>query len=226
MLILIPPSEGKSDTPGSMTFAEACPAWSGDTAAVQKLLRKLPAAERLKWYGVRDAAKAKAWHEAHTAALETPGTAAIERYTGVVYQHLDYPSLRNKAAARERLVVVSALFGLIPAGTPIPVYKLAMNPTLARFWKPINTARLEALAAGQPVLNLLSQSYAKAIGYGPLLTPEFRVGGGKKSAGHFGKAIKGRFIRFLIEEDIKHAEDFARFREEGYRWNGQDFVQA
>lgn len=225
MFILVPPSEGKSAVSGGVPFAVACPEWAGDTAMVQKLLRTLPAAQRLKWYGVKDAAKAKAWHEAHLAALETPGLPAIERYTGVVYQHFGYAALRKKAAARTRLLFVSALFGLIPAGAPIPAYKLPMNPTIARFWKPINSARLQALAQGKPVLNLLSQSYAKGVAYAPLLSPDFRVAAGTKAAGHAGKAIKGRFLRFLIEEDVQHEGAFDRFQEEGFLWNGQDFVR-
>ena len=226
MYILVPPSEGKSLAPGKTSFSDTCPEWRADTEGALRLLRKLKAAERPKWYGVRDTAKAAQCHKQNLACLDTPGLPAIERYTGVVYQHLDYAGLKNPAAARERLLFVSALFGLIPAGTPIPAYKLPINGALARYWKPINSARLQQLAGGRPVLNLLSQSYAKAAGYTPMISPGFKVAGGKKPAGHFGKAIKGRFIRFLLEEEVTQVDGFARFQEDGYQWDGRDFVQA
>jgi len=225
MYILIPPSEGKSDAHGVTPFWEACPEWAHDVEPVLEYLRGLKAAEREKVYGVKGPEKAKAWHKANLAALDTPGLPAIERYTGVVYQHLDYPALRQKAAARKRLLITSAYFGLILAGTPIPNYKLPINPWLTKHWKPINTARLQELAKGKPVLNLLSKAYAKTIAYEPLISPDFRVAGGEKSAGHFGKAIKGKFVRFLIEQKVTDPRDFKRFQEDGYQWDGENFVQ-
>lgn len=226
MFILVPPSEGKSHAAGKATFTATHPDWAADTRAVLAMLQECKPSERAKWYGVKDTAKAKEWHTANLAVLETGGVPAVERYTGVVYQHLDYPSLKERAAARRRLLFVSALFGVIPAGTPIPSYKLPINPTLTRHWRPINTARLEALARGKPVINLLSQAYAKTMGYEPLITLDFKVAGGKKSAGHLGKAIKGRFLRFLVEENVTDVDDFARFTEDGYQWDGTNFVRS
>ena len=44
-------------------------------------------------------------------------------------------------------------------------------------------------------------------------------------AGHQGKHIKGRFIRWLIEENITAPKDFKDFNEDGYKWTGEIFLK-
>lgn len=226
MFLLLPPSEGKSAEPGLSSFAAACPEQVDPVAGVVKHLRKVKAAERPRIYGVSTAEKAKAAHALNQSALDAPVLPALERYTGVVYNHIGYPNLRNRTAAREHVLIVSALFGLIRGGTPLPDYKLSMNPWLARYWQPLNTTRLRALAGKRPVVNLLSQSYAKAVAGDGIMAVDFRVQGGRKAAGHFGKAIKGRFVRWIVENGIQSAADFSEFTEDGYRFDGTNFIQA
>jgi len=84
---------------------------------------------------------------------------------------------------------------------------------------------LAAAAGRRPVLSLLPQAYAKAVDLNGAINVDFRVQGGRKAAGHSGKAIKGKFVRFLIENDIVSAKDFGEFREEGFRFDGTNFVQ-
>ena len=226
MFILLPPSEGKSPLPGKSAFAPTSPALVADTEGVLAHLRGMKPADRARFYGIKDTGKVEEACLRTLHALDSPGIVALERYTGVVYAHIDYASLTHKAAARKHLLIVSALFGLVPGGALIPDYKLSMNPWLARYWKDINANRLQALAKGKPVLNLLSQSYRKAVDYPGLITVDFRVQGGKKAAGHFGKAIKGRFVRWILENGIKDAGDFDGFTEDGYRFDGENFVQG
>lgn len=225
MYILLPPSEGKSDAAGTIAFAEAHPSGAADCAPVIDHLSGLKPAEQRKCYGVSTVEKAAAAHARNLAALHAGGLPAIERYTGVVYGHIDYGTLGRKATARKRLLVVSALFGLIDGGTPIPDYKLPISPWFANYWKPLNSERLQRLAKGRPVLNLLSQSYQKALDYPELVTVDFRTQGGKKAAGHFGKAIKGRFVRWVLENNVRKVADFNGFQEDGYRFDGVHFIQ-
>jgi cytoplasmic iron level regulating protein YaaA (DUF328/UPF0246 family) len=226
LYVLLPPSEGKSAEAGTgLSFAEALPHGARCVKPVLKILRAVPKGERAKYYGVSTKDKAEAAHKLNLAALDAPGLPAIERYTGVVYGFIDQATLRHPDYAREHLLIVSALFGLITAGTPIPEYKLSMNPWLAKHWKPINTARIELLAKGDAVLSLLPGAHAKAVGYAPLVSVDFKIEGGKKSAGHFGKAIKGKFARFLMENQIVDVKDIAAFKEDGYVFDGTDFVQ-
>ena len=225
MLILLPPSEGKSHADGKGRFDKLEPSLLPDAAAVIKHASRLKQAARMKFYGAKDVAKAKAQHDLNEAALHSGCIKALDRYTGVVYQHIDCANLTRRKDAEKRLLIVSSLFGLIAGGTQLPNYKLAMNPWLAKYWYPRNTERLRKKAGKKPVLSLLSQSYAKALDCEGVLTVDFGVQGGKTAAGHFGKAIKGRFVRWLIENRVNSPKDFGGFDEDGYRFDGVNFIQ-
>jgi len=223
--ILLPPSEGKSRERGKGSFRTLCPDRVSEVQPVVDWLGRLSVPEQRALYGLKSEEKAAEAHMQNLAALDTPCIKAIARYTGVVYDFLDLASLPGQTSARKRILIVSALFGLVDGGTPLPAYKLSMTPWLIRYWRPLNTQRLDAIAQGKPVLNLLSQTYAKAVDYPALITIDFRVDGGAKAAGHFGKAIKGRFVRWVLENKVKRVADFAGFTEDGYRFDGTNFIR-
>lgn len=223
MYILLPPSEGKNDAPGVGVFSEDSNTLLADTLPVLRHGKRLKVSERAKFYGVNSAEKAKAAHGLNQSVPDAPVLPGLERYSGVVYDHIGLDSV--EATAKKRLLIVSGLFGLIHGTDSIPRYKQPINPWLTRYWKPINTARIQDLAQGKPVLDLLSQSYQKAFEYPNRIQIDFRVQGGKKAAGHFGKAIKGRFVRFLLENNIQDTAGFAQFTEDGYQFDGQNFIQ-
>jgi len=226
MHVLLPPSEGKSAVAGKGTLREAAPEFLADLAPVLEYLRRLKKKDLPKVYGVKDPAKAAAWQERAQHIEEAPCLPALERYTGVVYRALDPASMKRRRQAGKEILIVSALFGLIPGATSVPEYKLPLNPWLTRYWKEVNGARLERLAKGRPVLSLLPQAHAKAVEYAPLVHVDFRIAGGRKAAGHGGKAVKGRFARFVVEQRVTRVEDFVEFNEEGYRFDGVNFVQG
>ena len=225
MLILLPPSEGKAPEATAAPFPKAHPDLRADTQAILKHIARLAVADRMEFYALKAKEKAAAAHTLNRTALDAKTLPALQRYTGVVYQNIDVPTLKKKRSAEKRIYVVSGFFGLISGGTLLPNYKMPINTWLARQWKSINTERLQQAAGRKKVLSLLPQAYAKAIELDNTLTVDFRVAGGKKAAGHFGKAIKGRFVRFLIENNITDPKDFKDFQEEGYRFDGTNFVQ-
>jgi cytoplasmic iron level regulating protein YaaA (DUF328/UPF0246 family) len=206
--ILLPPSEGKSQESGKGSFRRFCPERVSEVQPVVDWLGQLSVSAQRTLYGLKSEVKAAEAHAQNLAALDAPCIKAISRYTGVVYDFLDINSLPNLASARKRILIASALFGLVNGDTPLPAYKLSMTPWLTKHWRPLNTERLVAITQGKPVLNLLSQTYAKAVDYPALVTVDFRVDGGAKAAGHFGKAIKGRFVRWVLENKIKRVADF------------------
>lgn len=225
MIVLLPPSEGKSASPGKGKFQKLHPDLFADAGPVLKHLAKLPKSKVGAFVGVKVPEKALDARAKDLSIGDAGCVPALERYTGVVYVHLDYASLNAKKRACSRLYIVSGLLGVISGGTSIPDYKLPINPWLAKYWRETNTERIRAAAKKKPVISLLSQSYTKAHGFEGAVHVDFKVQGGKKSAGHFGKAIKGRFVRFLIENDVKKIADFDGFTEDGFHFDGTDFVQ-
>lgn len=226
MYILLPPSEGKSVEPGAGSFRKNCPDRVGEVQTVINYLGGLSEVEQQALYGLKSAEKAAEAHASNLTALDAPCLKAMARYTGVVYDHIDLSSLPRSGAASRRILIVSALFGLVEGDTALPYYKLSMTPWLARHWCPLNSKRIALLAKGRPVLNLLSQGYARAVTYPSLVTVDFRVEGGSKAAGHFGKAIKGRFVRWVLENGVKSVRDFHGFREDGYQFDGTNFIRG
>ena len=49
--------------------------------------------------------------------------------------------------------------------------------------------------------------------------------GKKSAAGHFGKAVKGEFIRYIAENNITKIDDFSGFEFEGFKWDGESFIK-
>ena len=127
---------------------------------------------QFKLLGVK-AAKAEKATAANLDVATAPTMPAIDRYTGVLYDALDYSSLPAKARRRvdRQVVVFSGLWGVIRPTDPIPDYKLKMGAPLpglgrpARFWKPlISDALASAIAASgaDTVWDLLPNEHSAA----------------------------------------------------------------
>lgn len=143
------------------------------------------------------------------AALRTSATMpAIHRYTGVLYDALDFGSLRAAEAdrARSRLAIGSALFGLLRAGDPIPAYRLSAGaklpgrPGLAARWRPLLEPVLADLAVGELIVDLRSGAY---VGLGRIpgaiaVDVVSELPDGRRTVvTHFNKSHKGRLARVL-----------------------------
>lgn len=215
MLILLPPSETKSDGgDGSpleldrLSFPELTPARKELVDELAALAADPPASRAALGLSERQDAEI-----ARNAELwSAPTMPALRRYTGVLYDALDVGSLRGAAAERaaERLAVGSALFGLLRAGDPVPAYRLSSGSalpgrgTLAAFWRPALDPVLAGLEGegrqGGLVIDLRSGGYA-GLGRVPgaisvrVLTE--RPDGSRAVVSHFNKATKGRLARLL-----------------------------
>lgn len=142
---------------------------------------------------------------AHNRMLRTaPTMPAIDRYTGVLYDALDAPSMNN-AARRwlgDHVLIHSAPFGPVSALDEIPAYRLAAGtalpgiPPLRRHWSAPTSA---ALAEERFVLDLRSEAYVAlgpvpasvASAYVRVVTDEGRA------LNHFNKKAKGELVRAL-----------------------------
>lgn len=216
MLILLPPSEGKTSPVGgspldlsSLSFSELTPIRERLLTSLVSLSRRQPkAAATALGLGPTQASEV-----ARNAALRTaPCAAALDIYTGVLYDALDAPTL--KVGSRRRLdahvAIASALFGLLRPADTIPAYRLSADSTLpkvgslAAVWR---DALMQTLAdAPGPVLDLRSSAYV-ALAPLPEGILEHSVFGrvllerdGRRSVvSHHNKATKGRLVRSLVD---------------------------
>ena len=91
-----------------------------------------------------------------------PTAPAIEIYTGVLYDALDFQTLpaTAKKRASSRVAISSALFGLVRPGDLIPQYRLSADTTipglgpLATVWR--DSVQAELRATTGPILDMRS----------------------------------------------------------------------
>ncbi|MFE5410014.1 YaaA family protein [Microbacterium sp. NPDC056569] len=216
MLILLPPSEtkraGGSGAPFDPTRI-ALPQLAAQREAVLDALVALSADEdeaaRVLKLGPRQRGEV-----AVNAVLRTaPTMAAIDRYTGVLFDALGAASV--SAAGRRWLgahvLVHSAPFGPVGALDPIPAYRLGAStslpgvPPLRRLWAADVSSAL-ADHAPRFVLDLRSEAY---VGLGPvpdgIASRYVRVvsegpDGTVRALNHFNKHAKGALVRRLAED--------------------------
>jgi len=229
MKILIPPSEGKAKTKSTTTlFADTKFKFEREVNQVVRLLELIGDEDLRSVYGT-STEKALMFHRQNQDIFNSPCAPAIERYTGVVYEHIDWQSLSEAAKdyMEKHILIFSGLFGLLTPKTLIPDYKLKMNVlSLQHHWNPVLT---EELNKEKMIIDLLPQVHRKA--YKPnketVIFVDFLIlnKGKKSAAGHFGKAVKGEFIRYIAENNITKIDDFSGFEYEGFKWDGEAFIK-
>jgi cytoplasmic iron level regulating protein YaaA (DUF328/UPF0246 family) len=220
MLVLLPPSETKRDggTEGSrldlvsLSFPELTPARSATLSALKRLSRNLSISTGALGLGPSQRFEI----DRNRVVATSPTMPALDRYTGVIYDGIDAPTLdaAARAWAHEHVLVGSALFGLIRAGDRIPAYRLSHNSrlpglSLKKHWRPVVSDVLAAQSG--VILDLRSESYA-ALGPAPLREGSVYLRvvtesatGQKKALTHFNKKGKGVFVRELAAAGVDHA---------------------
>ncbi|HET9154859.1 MAG TPA: peroxide stress protein YaaA [Solirubrobacterales bacterium] len=184
MLVLLPPSEGKT-TPeagepvdlGSLAFA----------AELRKQREQVL--------------------EALDPELRTaPAARAAEVYTGVLFKRLELPELPVKA--RRQLLIASALWGVVRPDDRIPYYRLPPKEKLggigplAKFWRQALAGALPD-EAGELIVDMRSAAYSamwrpKQATLLPVRAFSERDGE-RKAVSHMAKAVRGDVARALLE---------------------------
>ena len=214
MLVLLPPSETKSEGGGGVFEPSALgfPSLRGRRRTAAAALKRVPLkdAPAVLKLGARNAHEAT-WNRVLTTGPVRP---AIERYTGVLYDGLGAGALGPAARAwvDDHVVIASALFGLLRATDPIPRYRLSGSTavpglSLRQHWRDAIAAALEA--SGRWVLDARSESYV-ALGPAPAGSAFVHVETGEgRALNHFNKHAKGDLVRALAQAgpEIASRED-------------------
>ncbi len=217
-LILLPPSEGKAaggegapldlDT---MSFDSLNPTRVRMAKALVQLSQRPRSSKKL--LGVKGPALEKAMAE-NAGLQESPTLPAIERYTGVMYDAIDYRSLEDEArdAFDRDVIIMSGLFGMVRPLDMIPAYKLKMGAALLRrktcsaVWKPGVTKCLAIMADDRVIWDLLPLEHGAAwnpsgVPYKARFTAKFlerAADGQTKTVTHLSKLLKGALVRHIV----------------------------
>jgi cytoplasmic iron level regulating protein YaaA (DUF328/UPF0246 family) len=184
MLILLPPSEGKAHP------AKAAPVDLDSLVYAAELGEK-----RTELLAALD-----------PSLREAPAAPAHEVYAGVLFKRLELSEM--PAAARKRVLIASALWGVVRPDDRIPYYKFPPKTRLKGIGAP-NAFWRAALAAALPdrkdelVVDMRSGAYAAA--WKPKQATLLAVrafteeGGQRKAVSHMAKAVRGDVARALLE---------------------------
>lgn len=213
MLVLLPPSEGKTPPADGAPLDLAALDAPGLTPARERVLDALaevsarPDALDLLGVGASLAAEVAR----NTTLREAPAGPARSVYTGVLYATAGLGTLEATAAQRaaRTVRVVSALLGVVAPEDRVPAYRLSMATTLpgvgplATFWRQHLDAVLAPLAGDGLVVDLRSSAYVAAWP-APSAVPVRvlrEVDGRRTVVSHWAKHARGGLLRHLLVRD-------------------------
>lgn len=224
MLVLLPPSEGKTSPaagPPLDLHALVAPRLNPTRELLLRTLVRMcegnasRAAVRLGLGPTQLAEVAR-----NTELLTAPTARADEVYTGVLYEAWDPAgsTTDSRDHAGRSVAIASALFGIVGAADPIPAYRLSAGVTLPRLgalaprWRmPLGRALTDLVGDGL-LVDLRSGPYAnlhRPTGQLAERTATVRVlseaNGVRTVVSHFNKATKGRIVRAICDEKIDAA---------------------
>lgn len=191
MFVLLPPSAGKAEPPPGPPVDLASLVFADVlTKKRERLLRALKLADK-------------------------PAAPAADVYTGVLYGQLRLGELRD---AWDRVLIASAVYGVVRPGDRIAAYKADMGSkvprlreSLAAYWRPALT---RALPDRGLVLDLRSGSYAAA--WKPKRATVLGVrgfteqpDGTRKVITHMAKRVRGDVARVVLQADPQTPQDVA-----------------
>ena len=178
MLILLPPSEGKSSPERGRKLNLKTLFGSPDLTDIRtKLLQNHPEID------------------------QTLCRPAHEIYSGVLYQALAWESLSTTAKKRgsESILIISALMGAVRIDDYIPTYKLKIITSL---WKKPLTHLLESMDSDL-IIDCRSSTYSGVWTPPHEKTVAIRVfqvkGGTKTVITHMSKKYRGELVRLLLQ---------------------------
>lgn len=218
MFVLLPPSEGKEEGGQPRTKWLPTQGVFGKTLGVH---RKAIAAAlcdadggsaALLGVSGKHLARAQA---ANSSLVGSPTLVACERYSGVVWSHLDLPTLTTaqRNFASDHIVVLSGLLGAVLGTDPTPDYKLKMSArlgvasapvhTMSKLWREPISQAINNFCAGHIVVDVLPQDHRGIfLPNQSQLQDYVRVDlvtkSNGKAGGHDAKAAKGLLVRHLF----------------------------
>lgn len=233
MLILLPPSEGKTQGTGaplklaSLSFAETLGAPRKELLRAVERLCGGPKAKALNVLGISTSMAPLLARNANLS--KEPTSPAIEVYSGVLFEALDWTGLSARAKKRgeDAVLISSALFGVVRPLDRIPAYRLSMDVSLpvlgalAPLWRPSLNKALNSMASDL-IVDCRSSAYAASWAPPRELTYSVKVmvekSGKRTVVSHMAKQARGDLARLLLSAPraAKTIDDVAEIASSNY----------
>ena len=229
MLVLLPPSEGKTPArrgrPVDLAALGSPSLLAARTRVLDELATVSAGPDGPTVLDVPPTLQAEI--DRNVSWRTAPAQRVSSLYSGVLYDALGHDELTvgGRRRAANRLVVVSAAYGVLRTTDRVPAYRLSMDVSLpgigplAAYWRTHLAPVLDELADGRLVVDCRSSTYAAAWRPRPEQAPRtvaVRVlqeqAGRRTVVSHMAKHSRGLVARHLLERpgtDPRTAEQLA-----------------
>ena len=155
----------------------------------------------------------------------------ISMYYGVSFKELKLEDYSKKSLEylENNLLILSALYGVLLAFDLVKKYRLDMTMSiidkgLYNFWKKdINDYISNILNKDEILLNLASGEFSKVIDNKKIsmINIDFKEekDGAYKSVSTYSKKARGKFLNYLIKNQIDNLEEIKKIKLDGYSLN-------
>ena len=163
---------------------------------------------------------------------------ALLAFKGDVYTKIDVENYSSEdfEFAQKHVRILSGLYGLLKPMDLIQPYRLEMGirlenkkgKNLYEFWGSRIAKSINEVAKGNPVINLASQEYFKAVDVEKLsskiITPVFKEfkNGKYQVIGLFAKQARGMMTDFIIKNRINNPEELKVFNSGKYEFKEEN----
>jgi len=138
---------------------------------------------------------------------------SISMYYGVSFKELELEAYSEESLKylKDKLFILSALYGLSKPFDLVKKYRLDMTMSIVdkglyNFWKKeINEYISKSLAKDEVLLNLASGEFSKLID--------------TKSVSTYSKKARGKFLNYLVKNQIDSLEEIEKINLDGYALN-------
>jgi len=219
MKILFSPSEAKSDFTDSgklscenLLFPELFKKRVDVVEKLNTFLKNNTSNNLEKFFGIKNSDECKKLSKLDI--LNSPTCKAIQRYTGVAYQYLDFQTLNSDQQKWlcENTLIFSNLFGPLLAGNKIPYYRFKQGSTIEEFkpelfYKENFSKQIDNYIGTDLVIDLRAGFYEKFYTLTcKHITMKFKKNG--KVVSHWAKAYRGKVLRELTKNRPQTIEEF------------------
>ena len=241
MLVVISPAKTLDFETPARTSVNSTPAFLEDSQILVERMRELAPADISKLMkisdklGVLNSTRYETWSLPFTA---DNAKQAILAFKGDVYTGLDAETLtpEQDEYAQQHLRILSGLYGVLKPLDLMQPYRLEMGTKLNntrgkdlyQFWgEKITDALNNELGEGDVLINLASNEYFKSVRpkklHARIITPIFKdtKNGVQKIISFYAKKARGLMTRYMIDNQIDHAEALKEFDVAGYQFDAK-----
>lgn len=224
MKILIPSAKELNLSVKNKPFQALSP----ETKAIVATFSELSLAEIQKAYKIKEDLAAKV--QAQWQALQKLNAQTYPAYLlldGLMYRQFNKESYNQEESQyiRDFLAITSALYGVIPADTPIAPYRLdfqtkgkVQGKSLRKFWQPYFD---QAIKNDEIILSLLSSEFEEVFSkdlqqnfYQCVFMEEKE--GKRKIHSTISKKSRGKMVKELISHQIQSIDDVRKLTFDGF----------